>query len=149
MTLIILQIAPILLNFQKVQEEYSYYKEFVDTIPTSFSEAGTYTRNCWNRIFEQPLELTEKEKMEKQIQNDLDSSPFKKTIEVISKYSNINWTCSTGINQDISDEKFTEQFHFIPQTVIKVCPIKYTFQGKEYEGGSIERPIGSNSKKRI
>lgn len=128
-------------ELSKSSKEYSYYKEFLDTNPTSYSEAGTYTRNCWNIIFEQPLELTQKEKNEKQIQADLDSSPFKKIIEVISKYSNINWTCSTALNQDIPDEKFNEQFHFIPQTVIKVCPIKYTFQGKEYEGGSIVRPI--------
>lgn len=65
----------------------------------------------------------------------MDSSVFGKIIEVLMKYHKDNWVClySTRV-ESIPYSKFIEEYHPIPQAIIKTIPIKYTFQGKEYIG---------------
>ena len=123
---------------------YQYYLEWeIELEVNHHTDFQTYVQNCWNRVLDQPLELTYEEKRLQQQEKDEAESPFGGLIRIIRKYSVINWTCiNAPENHPIPEEKFQEQYHFLPQTVIRQCPIIYYFQGKKFEGGSIVRPLG-------
>lgn len=127
---------------EKQSLERKYYDEIYLAPSKTYEHLICHIQNVWNRVLDMPPVPTPEEKKEIQWKKDLESSPFGNQIEIISRYAHQNWICvDAPPNHPIPEDKYEEKYHFRPQAIIRQIPITYSYQGKEYEGGQIVRPL--------